>query len=45
MRTLGMLAYNPAIGRVLENAGVDRFAELMVQTITQVLLGRVSRHL
>jgi len=27
------MAYIPAIGRVLEKGGVDRFAELMVQTI------------
>jgi len=28
--TLSMLAYNPAIGRVLEKGGVRRFSELMV---------------
>lgn len=28
-----MMAYNPAIGRVLEKGGVDRFADLMVETV------------
>jgi hypothetical protein len=32
-RTLAMMAYNPSIGRVLEKGGVDRFADLMVETI------------
>lgn len=32
-RTLAMMAYNPAIGRVLEKGGVDRFADLMMETI------------
>ena len=42
LRTLAMMAYNPAIGRVLEKGGVDRFAELMVNTIPK-LYGLVSR--
>lgn len=33
LRTLAMMAYNPAIGRVLEKGGVNRFAELMVITV------------
>jgi hypothetical protein len=32
-RTLAMMAYNPSIGRVLEKGGVDRFADLMVETV------------
>ena len=32
-RTLAMMAYNPSIGRVLEKGSVDRFADLMVETI------------
>ncbi len=32
-RTLAMMAYNPAIGRVLEKGGVDKFSDLMVKTI------------
>lgn len=32
-RTLAMMAYNPAISRVLEKGGVDRFADLMVEAI------------
>lgn len=33
IRTLAMMAYNPAIGRVLEKGGVGRFADLMVETV------------
>lgn len=33
IRTLAMMAYNPAIGRVLEEGGVVRFADLMVASI------------
>jgi len=33
IRTLAMMAYNPAIGRVLEKGGVDRFADFMVETV------------
>lgn len=41
-RTFGMMAYIPAIGRVLEKGGVDRFADLMVQTIPK-FYGLASR--
>src|SRR5713226_7189554 len=41
-RTLAMMAYNPAIGRVLEKGGVDRFADLMVETIPK-FYGLVTR--
>ena len=41
-RTLAMMAYNPAIGRVLEKGGVDRFADLMLETIPK-LYGLVTR--
>jgi hypothetical protein len=41
-RTLAMMAYNRAIGRVLESGGVDRFSDLMVQTIPK-LYGWVTR--
>ncbi len=33
IRMLAMMAYNPAIGRVLEKGGVDRFSDLMVKTV------------
>jgi hypothetical protein len=33
IRTLAMMAYNPAIGRVLERGGVERFSDLMMETI------------
>src|SRR5204863_9229525 len=32
-RTLTMMAYNPAIGRVLEAGTVDKFSDLMMVTI------------
>jgi hypothetical protein len=41
-RTLAMMAYNPAIGRVLEEGGVDRFEDLMVETVPR-FYGEVSR--
>jgi hypothetical protein len=41
-RTLAMMAYNPAIGRVLEKGGVDRFADLMFETIPK-FYGLVTR--
>jgi hypothetical protein len=42
IRTLAMMAYIPAIGRVLEEGGVDRFADLMVDTIPK-FYGHVAR--
>ncbi len=33
IRTLAMMAYNPAIGRVLKRGSVDGFVDLMVQTV------------
>lgn len=41
-RTLAMMAYNPSIGRVLEEGGVDRFSDLMMETIPH-LYGEVTR--
>ena len=41
-RTLAMMAYNPAISRVLEKGGVGRFADLMVETMPK-LYGTVTR--
>lgn len=41
-RTLAMMAYNPAIGRVLEEGGVGRFEDLMVETVPEYC-GEVSR--
>jgi hypothetical protein len=41
-RTLAMMSYNPAIGRVLEKGGVDRFADVMVETIPK-FYGLVTR--
>lgn len=43
-RTLAMMAYNPAIGRVLEKGGVDRFTDLMCETIPK-FYGLVTRDL
>lgn len=36
IRTLAMMAYNPAIGRVLEEGGVVRFADLMAASIPTI---------
>lgn len=36
IRTLAMMAYNPAIGRVLEGGGVLRFADLMADEIPKI---------
>jgi len=41
-RTLAIMAYNPAIGRVLESGGVGRFSDLMVETIPK-LYGWVTK--
>jgi hypothetical protein len=41
-RTLAMMAYNPAIGRVLEKGSVDRFADLMFETVPR-FYGLVTR--
>ena len=42
-RTLAMMDHNPAIGRVLEKGGVDRFADLMFETIPK-FYGLVTRN-
>ncbi len=42
IRSLAMMAYNPAIGRVLEAGGVDKFSDLMVETIPK-FYGYVTR--
>jgi len=42
IRTLAMMAYIPAIGRVLEEGGVDRFADLMTETVPK-FYGHVTR--
>lgn len=41
-RTLAMMAYNPAIGRVLEKGGVAKFVDLMVETMPR-FYGNVTR--
>jgi len=41
-RTLAMMAYIPAIGRAFEKGGVDRFADLMVETVPK-FYGLVTR--
>lgn len=42
IRTLAMMAYNPAIGRALEKGGVGKFADLMVETVPK-FYGLVTR--
>jgi len=42
IRTLSMMAFNPAIGRVLEEGSVDGFADLMVETVPK-FYGFVTR--
>lgn len=42
IRALAMMTYNPAIGRVLEKGGVDKFADLMMETVPK-FYGLVSR--
>jgi len=42
IRALAMMAFNPAIGRVLEKGSVDHFAELMTKTVPG-FYGLVSR--
>jgi hypothetical protein len=42
IRTLAMMAYNPAIGRVLEKGGVGKFADLMVEIMPK-LCGTATR--
>jgi hypothetical protein len=42
IRTLAMMAYIPAIGRVLEERSVDRFADLMADTVPR-FYGYVTR--
>src|ERR1043166_5207857 len=36
IRTLAMMAYNPAIGRVLERGSVVRFADLMADEVPKI---------
>jgi hypothetical protein len=36
LRTLAMMAYNPAIGRVLAKGGVDKFSDLMVAEVPKL---------
>lgn len=43
LRTLAMMAYNPAIGRVLEEGGVVRFADLMNEMVPQLYGAQSSR--
>lgn len=42
IRSLAMMAYNPAIGRVLRKGSVDEFSELMVRTVPK-FYGLASR--
>lgn len=43
IRTLAMMAYNPAIGRVLEKDGVWKFADLMIKLVPG-LYGQGTQH-
>lgn len=43
LRTLAMMAYNPAIGRVLEEGGVARFADLMNEMVPQLYMVQSAR--
>jgi len=36
VRTLAMMAYNPAIGRVLERNGVSKFQDLMAEVVLKL---------
>jgi hypothetical protein len=36
IRTLAMMAYNPAIGRVLEGGSVLKFADLMADEVPKI---------
>jgi len=42
-KTLAMMAYNPAIGRVLEKGGVDRFQDLVWEIIPKLYQVQSSR--
>jgi hypothetical protein len=41
-RTMAMMAYNPAIGRVLESGGVGKFADIVVEMLPK-FYGLVTR--
>ena len=43
IRTLAMMSYNPAIGRVLEEGGVLRFADLMAASIPNIYTALIGR--
>lgn len=43
IRTLAMMAYNPAIGRVLEKDGVVKFANLMSDMVPRLYENQASR--
>jgi hypothetical protein len=44
IRTFAMMAYNPAIGRVLEGGSVVRFAPPVGFTPAETRVGQVGRH-
>jgi len=43
LRTLAMMAYNPSIGRVLEERGVDKFVELMNTMVPKLYGAQTAR--
>jgi hypothetical protein len=43
IRTLAMMAFNPSIGRVLQEEAVDRFGDLMVETVPKLYSTYASR--
>lgn len=43
LRTLAMMAYNPSIGRVLQEGGVAQFSDLMYEVISQLYMAQGSR--
>ena len=43
LRTLAMMAYNPAIGRVLQEGGVGQFADLMSEVIPQLYMAQGNK--
>lgn len=42
LRTLAMMAYNPSIGRVLQEGGVAQFSDLMYEVIPQLYMAQGS---
>ena len=42
LRTLAMMSYNPAIGRVLQQGGVAQFSDLMYELVPQLYTAQGS---